>query len=640
MDQANGRWDALFRNALVFDGTGAPPRALDVAVRGGRVAAMAPNLPPAQAERVIDATGRWLIPGMLDIHTHFDLEVEIDPGLPESVRHGTTTVVVSNCSLGLAYGAQRRDGADPIVDCFARVENVPKPILKRIADRVNWHDSQAYLDHLDSLPLGANLVPMIPHSMLRIEVMGLHDSVSREPTAAELETMEGLLDKGMQEGYAGFSTDALPFHYLANAPNTKKQIPTQFAGYAELKRLTGVVRRWGRLWQATPAKHSRWQALRTALLTSGRLFGRTLKTTMVAALDFRNDRRIVRMALVLSRLMNSWLVQGHFRLQALAAPFKVWSDGVFTPFSEEIPELRALVETGYEDVAARRAMLDDPGFVAAFRRMWYRGRRGFGLARLKHRLRLDDNILSRELADMTLDHGPVPDWNGETLQQVYDRLCAWQRTGEGARSDAERRAFAGFRSPIGDDCDFFLAALRRYDNALRWWTTPANTDPARVRELLFNPRMIPGFNDSGAHLTNMAFYDCNLRTLRIAQAEGLSQVAHAVHRLTQEPAELFGVDAGVLREGARADIAVVDPQALARHDGEARVEYVWREAFGHHQLVNRPQGVVTHVMIGGQLAWADGAFTPAFGHARMGRVLLNAEHERAAPAVTPLAAAA
>jgi len=633
MDQSAPRWGTLIKNGLVFDGTGAAPVVQDVAIRDGRIDALGRDLPEVRADKVIDATGRWVMPGLLDIHTHFDLEVELEPGLPEAVRHGTTTVIVSNCSLGLAFGAQRKNGADPIVDCFARVENVPKSVLRKVGDAVTWHDSQAYLRHFDRLALGPNIVPMIPHSMLRIEVMGLHDSVSREPTAEELSWMEALVEKGMSEGYAGFSTDALPFHYLANAPNTHKQIPTQFAKYAELKRLTHVVRHWGRIWQATPAKDDKFEAFRTALLTSGRLFGRTLKTTMVAAMDFRNDGRIVRIALTLARVLNSWLLRGHFRLQALAAPFKVWSDGAFTPLSEEIPELRRLIETELGDADARRKILDDPAYVERFRRMWFKGRRGFNLARLKHWLRLDDNILSRELRDMTLDHGPVPDWNGETLQAVYERLQAWQASGTGARSEAERHAFAGFPTPVGDDCDFFLNALRRYDTALRWWTTPANRDPARVRELLFHPRLLPGFNDSGAHLTNMAFYDCNLRTLKIAQVEGLARVAHAVHRLTQEPADLFGIDAGVLHPGAQADVAVIDPAALERHDGEAAIRYVWRDAFNHHQLVNRPEGVVTQVWVAGKLAWDAGAYTPAFGKERMGRVLLNREHERSKGAV-------
>ena len=129
------RWDALIRNALVFDGKGGAPARLDVAVSKGRVAAMAAGLAPENADSVIDARGCWLTPGLLDIHTHFDLEAEIEPQLPEAVRHGTTTVLVANCSLGLAFGNQRRDGADPIVDCFARVENVPKHVLAKVADK-------------------------------------------------------------------------------------------------------------------------------------------------------------------------------------------------------------------------------------------------------------------------------------------------------------------------------------------------------------------------------------------------------------------------------------------------------------------------------------------------------------------------
>ena len=77
------------------------------------------------------------MPGLFDVHTHLDLEVELDPRLPEVVRHGTTTVVVSNCSLGLAFGRQNRNGEEPIVDCFARVENMPKHVLQKAAARVD-----------------------------------------------------------------------------------------------------------------------------------------------------------------------------------------------------------------------------------------------------------------------------------------------------------------------------------------------------------------------------------------------------------------------------------------------------------------------------------------------------------------------
>jgi len=628
MDGGSVRWDVLFRNAQVFDGTGSAPVVQDLAVLDGQIAAIGRDLPESQAQRVIDVAGRWLMPGLIDVHTHFDLEVELEPGLPEAVRHGTTTVVVANCSLGLAYGAQRRDGADPIVDCFARVENVPKPVLRKVGDRVTWNDSRAYLEHFDQLPLGPNIVPMIPHSMLRIEVMGLNASVTREPTADELKRMGELVEKGMREGYVGFSTDALPFHFLANQPNTQKQIPTQFAPFSELKFLTQIVRRWNRVWQATPPKDDKVAVFRNFLLTSGRFFGRPLKVTAVAAIDITTNRALLRMGLLMSRILNSRFIRGHFRLQALAAPFKLWSDGVVTPIAEEIPVLRRLNECDLDDRAARQKIMADPQWAAEFRRMWFRGKRGFNLARLKRMLRLDDNVLTRELSDMTVETCPVTEWSGETLQSVFERLQRWQASGQGARSVAETEAFASFPKPIGDDCDFVLHLLRRFDTGLRWWTVTANRDHATIKTLLFNPLLLPGFNDSGAHLTNMAFYDGNLRMLQYAQQDGLQKVATAVHRLTQEPADFFGLDVGVLRPGARADLIVVDPAFLQAYDSDAGIRYLYRDIFEHHQLVNRSDGVVAHVMIGGRLAWQDGAYTELFGRERLGRVLLHREHEQ------------
>jgi N-acyl-D-aspartate/D-glutamate deacylase len=618
----------LLKNGLVFDGTGAPGRVCDVLVRNGRIAAIGPALSD-KSDKTIDCSGRWVIPGMLDVHTHLDLEVELAPELPEVVRHGTTTVVMSNCSLGVAFGHQRRDGADPIVDCFARVENVPKHVLRKVGDAVDWSDSGDYLEHFERLNLGPNVVAMIPHSMLRIEVMGLQASVTREPTEAELERMEALVEKGMQEGYVGFSTDALPFHFLANKPNTHKQIPTQFAPFHELRRLTDVVRRWGRVWQATPPKDSRLGTFRTFLLTSGRLYGRALKTTAVAALDLYTNKSIVKMALTLSKLLNGRLLRGHFRLQALAAPFKVWSDGVITPLAEEVPELRRLNELDLDDRAGRLRILNDPDYVRAFRKMWFKGKGGFNLANLKRLLRIEDNVLNRRLDDMFVEDCPLKHWNGKELERPYERLILWQLLDGkmGAMNEEEARFFATFPNPIGDDAEFFLHLLRQWDTGLRWYTTTANRDPDTVKRLLFNPLILPGFNDSGAHLTNMAFYDCNLRTLKIAQEDGLDRVAYAVHRLTQEPAEFFGINAGLLKIGAQADIAVIDPEALRNWgDPESTVRYVWRELFEHHQMVNRPEGIVTQVLINGHLAWDNGHYTADYGKIRMGRYLRAKDH--------------
>ncbi|MCC1496956.1 amidohydrolase family protein [Alcanivorax sp. 1008] len=614
-------WDYLIQGATVFDGSGAPPVREDIAVAGGRIAARGANLDGGNARKVIDANGRWAMPGLFDIHTHYDLELEVAPGLPESVRHGTTTVVIANCSLGLAFGAQRKNGADPIVDCYARVENIPKSVLRATADKVDWHSPREYLQHLNKLSLGPNVVTLLPHSMLRIEVMGFQDSISRDPTEEELQKMEALLEQALDDGYVGMSTDALPFHYLANQPNTGKTIPTQFAKYAEIKRLTEVLRRRGAVWQATPPKDSTIGTIRTFLLSCGRLHGKPLKTTVVAALDVQANRKIVRLGRLLARVLNSRFLGGDFHLQALAAPFKVWSDGAVTPLSEEIPELRALNEIDLEDRPARRRVLDDPAYIEQFKAMWMHGKTGFGPARLKRLLRLEDYAFNRTLEDMVIDLCPLKVWQGMNFQQVFDRVLNANSKMGAAPAGEEQQVIAEFFAQVQDEADFMLGMLRAFDLELSWYTVSANRDENMVRELLMDPLLLPGFNDCGAHLTNMAFYDGNLRALKLAAQGGQQDVAYMVKRLTRDAAEVFRVKGGRMEVGDQADLILIDPEALQQFDHHDSARRIYRDEFQHDQLVNRTDGVVPLVMVNGHPAWSSDHFEAPFGKQQLGTVL-------------------
>jgi N-acyl-D-aspartate/D-glutamate deacylase len=163
--------------------------------------------------------------------------------------------------------------------------------------------------------------------------------------------------------------------------------------------------------------------------------------------------------------------------------------------------------------------------------------------------------------------------------------------------------------------------LRRYDRGLRWWFTVANDRPEILEKLLFHRYMLPGFNDSGAHLINLAFFDGNLLTLKMAAQESHAQVAEAVRRLTRAPAEFFGVDAGRMDVGAQADLTLIDPKALARYDTDASRRMVYREIFEHDQLVNRSDGVVSAVFIAGEQVWDGRAVTKALGTRKLGRAL-------------------
>jgi N-acyl-D-aspartate/D-glutamate deacylase len=615
-------WDTLIRNALVFDGSGGPPSQQDVAISDGQVAARGRRLPPSQAGQVIEGEGRWLMPGLLDIHTHLDLEVDLEPGLPEVVRHGTTTVLVGNCSLGTCFGQQVEGEQNPIVDCFTRVENIPKPVLQKCVDAVSWSDTGAYMDHFADIPLGPNVGVFVPHSMLRVEVMGLQQSISRDPTEAELAQMETLLEQAMDQGYLGMSTDGLPFHYLANEPHTDQRIPTQFASFGEMKRLLKVVRNRDRVWQTTPILENRAKAFLYFLLTSGRLFGKTLKTSALSAVRFVLAPKASRAFLGFAALANSRLLKGNLHFQALGTNFRIWSDGIVSPLFEELESTSKLIAKEYDDVEGRKALLNDPQFIAEFRRDWHHGRRGRNLAHLKARLGLPDILVVRELERMIFDGAPVPEWEGESMQAVYDRLDRYQRGfSDNARSDAERAAFDAFPRPIVDDAEFMLHMMRAYDKGFRFWVDVANKDREGVLPLLLDRNTLPGFNDSGAHITNMAFFDGNLMSLKLAQQESLDTVSAMVRRLTREPAEFFGLDVGSLEIGAQADIVLIDPEALSKWDDNSSRQFIYRELFDHKQLVSRSDGVVSQVLIRGETVWQDGAFTPALGRETLGRAL-------------------
>jgi N-acyl-D-aspartate/D-glutamate deacylase len=616
------QWDVLISGAKVFDGTGSLPTIQDVAVKDGRVIARGENLPREIAADVINAEGRWLIPGMLDIHTHLDLEVDLEPGLPEVVRHGTTTVLVGNCSLGTCFGRQESDGQEPIVDCFTRVENIPKSVLRKCADTLTWDNTGDYLDHFKQIPLGPNVAAFVPHSMLRIEAMGLENSISRAPTRAELEKMESLLEEAMGQGYVGMSTDGLPFHYLSNDPNTEKRIPTQFASFGELKRLLSVVRRHDRVWQTTPIIENRLKAFLYFTLTSGRLFGKTLKTSALSAMEMTAAPKLSRTLLKFAKLMNSWLFKGDMHFQALGTNFRVWSDGIVSPLFEEMSSTSQLIAKEYDDVEGRLALLNDPAWEAEFRREWMHGRTGGDFASWKTRMGIPDNLVIRDPSLLIFDGAPVSEWDGESFEKVTARLNRY-RAGELplARSDQEREVFDSFPAIHTDEPGFILHLLRRYDRHFRFYADVGNQGNRATLELLLGEDTLPGFNDSGAHITNMAFFDANLMSLKLAKQQDEATVAQMVHRLTRKPAEVFGLDAGSLEIGARADLVLLNPDSLDAWEPDKTRELVHREVFDHAQMVNRSEGIVEQVWIAGTSAWEAGAAAPALGTKPLGQAL-------------------
>jgi N-acyl-D-aspartate/D-glutamate deacylase len=376
------------------------------------------------------------------------------------------------------------------------------------------------------------------------------------------------------------------------------------------------------VWQSTPIIENRAKAFLFFMLTSGRLFGRTLKTSALSVMEFVLAPRASKVFLGFAAIANSRLFRGKIHFQALGTNFRIWSDGIISPLFEELESTCKLIAREYDDREGRLALLNDPTFIEEFRRDWHHGRRGRNLAHLKTRLGMPDLLVVRDLFRMIFDGAPVAEWDGESMQAVYDRLERYQRGDAAeARSAAEREAFDKFPAPIEDDAEFMLHMMREYDRSFRFWTDVGNAGNRATLGFLLHEHTLPGFNDSGAHITNMAFFDTNLMSLKLAQAESLQTVSTLVRRLTREPAEFFGLDVGRLDIGDQADITMVDPEALRSYDTDARRELVFRELFEHQQMVNRSDGVVTRVFIRGQAVWQDGALTDALGARPLGRAL-------------------
>ena len=598
------QWDLLITGAQVFDGEGLPGRIEDIAIAGDRVVARGADLPRNAAVRCVDATGRWLLPGMLDIHTHLDLEVEVAPALDEVVRHGTTTVVVGNCSLGTCFGPQETEGQEPIVDCFTRVENIPKAVLRKCAKAMTWDNPEDYLTHFEGLNLGPNIAAFVPHSMLRIEVMGLDASISRAPTELELKKMEQILEGAMQLGYLGLSTDGLPFHYLSNDPHTEKRIPTQFASFKELRRLLKVVRKHDRVWQTTPIIENRLKALLYFTLTSGRLFGKPLKTSALSAMQMTAAPNASKLFLGVAKLLNSKFFDGRLHFQALGTNFRVWSDGIVSPLFEELSSTAELISLEYDDYEGRQRLMNDADWVARFRKEWRHGRTGGDFASWKAKRGLPDSLVIREPEKLIFDGAPCSEWDGESFADVMTRAQRF-KSGDtcAARSEDERDCFDRIALELRDDADFALHMLRTYDKGFRFYADVANAENSATLEFLLHENTLPGFNDSGAHITNMAFFDSNLMSLKLAKEQGEGVVAQVVRRLTKDPAEVFGIDAGTLEIGARADMVIINPDALDGWEPDQTRVLEYREIFEHQQMVNRPEGIVESVYVAGQQAW-------------------------------------
>ncbi|MGH9210684.1 MAG: N-acyl-D-amino-acid deacylase family protein, partial [Acidimicrobiales bacterium] len=239
-------WDLLVRGGQVVDGRGRPPWIGDVAVKDGRIAAVAPHL-DGDATEVLDATGLVVAPGFVDIHTHYDGQATWDDVLEPSASHGVTTVVTGNCGVGFA--PVRPGQEQTLVELMEGVEDIPGTALHEGIDW-RWESFPEFLDALSSRAWGMDVAVLVPHGPLRTYVMGERGVRNEDATADDIAEMARLVEEAVAAGAVGFSTSRTELHRSKSGD----PVPGTYANPEELLAIAhAVARAGGPMFEAAPA---------------------------------------------------------------------------------------------------------------------------------------------------------------------------------------------------------------------------------------------------------------------------------------------------------------------------------------------------------------------------------------------------
>ncbi len=227
------QYDVILRGGTIVDGTGTKPFVGDVGLIGDRIAAVGTIAGTGHEE--IDAAGKLVTPGFVDIHTHYDGQSIWESRLSPSSGHGVTTVVMGNCGVGFA--PCRASDRDRLIELMEGVEDIPGVVMTEGLSW-DWESYPEFLDAVDSRPHDINVASYLPHAALRVYVMGARASVGEVATPADLVEMAALTRDAMTAGAIGFSTSRSLFH----RSSTGEGIPTLEADAGELSAIAEAMR--------------------------------------------------------------------------------------------------------------------------------------------------------------------------------------------------------------------------------------------------------------------------------------------------------------------------------------------------------------------------------------------------------------
>ncbi len=507
--------DVVIRSGRIIDGSGGPERRGDVGMKDGKIVAVG-HVEEA-AERTIDAAGRVVCPGFIDVHTHYDAQAFWDGTLSPSPFHGVTTIMGGNCGFSIAPLVP--EAGDYLMRMLARVEGMPLESL-RAGVPWSWQSFGEYLDLLEGR-LAVNAGFMVGHSALRRVVMG-ERAVGEKASEEELEKMVALLKVSLEEGGLGFSSTASPTHNDADG----QPVPSRHASREELIALARAIRDYpGTALEFLPGT-SAFDDEKKQLMTDLSLAaGRPLNWNVLAPSSMNPEFTEIQLSATDYARERGAEVVALTVPQPMTVRINLHSGFVFDA-------LYGWAELFQLDIETRKQKLRDPAVRAQLERDAGDERSG----------------LLRALAN----------WQIMTVDQTFSEVTEPYR----GRNVGEIAAELG-KTPFDTLLDIALE-----DDLKTYFMPPSTGDDEaswKMRgETWQDDRAVIGASDAGAHLDMIDTFAFTTQVLGAGVREhAVCPLEEAVHQLTQVPARLYGLkDRGLLREGWRGDVVVFDPETV------------------------------------------------------------------------------
>jgi N-acyl-D-amino-acid deacylase len=557
-------YDLVIRGGTIVDGTGATPFEGDVALKDGRIAAIGKVTGSGKDE--IDARGQLVTPGFVDIHTHYDGQAVWADRLSPSSSHGVTTVVGGNCGVGFA--PCRPEHREMLISVMEGVEDIPEVVMTE-GLTWDWETYPEYLNAIEKRPHDIDFASQIPHSAVRVYVMGQRGADREPATEDDLKKMQAVVREAIGVGALGFATSRLVIHKTGKG----NPIPTWQAAEDELAAMAMALKDCGKgVLQAVFGEAGRTFEDEIDLLSRlTRMSGRPASFTMA-----QDNTRPDAWKHVMQHLAEANAKGPRIRAQVYPRPIGMvlGFDLSVNPFSLN-PSYQALAKMPFEQ---RLAELKKPEVRAKL------------LLEQPMEALIPLSRLGRAF-DRMYPFGDPPNYEPAPETSIAAQAAKSNRTPEEIAYDLLLE---------NNGRGMLLVALANYGNA--------NLDP--ILSLITDPNAVLGLGDGGAHygmICDSSFPTFVLQHWARDRAGKRMTIERAIKALTSDPAATVGLnDRGVLSVGRKADVNVIDhgkvllPAPVVNYDLPA----------GGRRLFQGAQGY-SATIVSGEVISRDGVATGA-----------------------------